>query len=298
LQVSSAVDADGNSLPGFKPASLDFTAGDGEVCDALEFATFEMKKGEQALLTCTKPQQCAEPKLGLATVQASKVVLTVQLDEFEKGKDTWSMSEDEKMQYGEARKAAGGNLFKQQRIELALKAYSSVISTLTSVDKMAEANKKRAQELKRTCELNKAACLLKTKDWDGARKCCNTVLKDESNNVKALFRRATANKELGEYLDAMKDCKLILEQDNANADARRMIPQLKALQKVEDNKSKGLFANMCKGLGKLNTPEPFVSKPVVEDDFDDEDDEDDDVPMHTEGDDENATESPPVAKDE
>merc|ERR1711957_732379 len=150
------------------------------------------------------------------------------------------------------------------------------------------------QELKRICELNKAACFLKTKDWDSARKCCNTVLKDESNNVKALFRRATANKELGEYQDAAKDCKLILEQDKANADARTMIPQLKALRKVEDNKSKDLFANMCKGLGKLNTPEPQVSKPVRR--FDD--DEDDDAPMHTEDDDGNATESAPVAKDE
>merc|ERR1712187_733682 len=114
-----------------------------------------------------------------------------------------------------------------------------------------------------------------TEDWDGARTCCNTVLKDEANNVKALFRRATANKELGEYQDAMKDCKLILEHDKANADARRLIPKLKELQKVEDNKSKNMFANMCKGLGKLKTPEPQVSKPVGPDD----DSEDEDMPM-------------------
>merc|ERR1711976_590325 len=74
----------------------------------------------------------------------------------------------------------------------------------------------------------------------------------------------------------MKDCKLILEHDNANADARRLIPKLKELQKVEDNKSKNMFANMCKGLGKLKTPEPQVTKPVVPDDSD-EDDED--VPL-------------------
>lgn len=293
LQILSAVDGDGNSLPGFSPATLGFNAGDGEVCDALEFATFEMKKGERAILTCVKPKQCAEPKVGLTEVKAPKVVFTVQLDEFEKGKDTWSMSEDEKLQFGEARKAVGGNLFKSQRIELALKAYSTVISTFNYVDNMGETNKTKAQNLKRTCELNKAACLLKKEDWEGARKCCETVLKDEANNIKALFRRATANKELGEYQDAMKDCKFILEQDKTNVDARKLIPKLKELQKAEDNKSKSVFANMCKGLGKLNTPAPQVSKPVVPDD--DFDDEDDDMPMHTEGEKEHVPENAPAA---
>ena len=54
------------------------------------------------------------------------------------------MSEDEKLQHGEGRKAAAGNLFKDQRFELALKSYSSVISLFNSVDKFEESNKTKA----------------------------------------------------------------------------------------------------------------------------------------------------------
>merc|ERR1711918_209151 len=110
-----------------------------------------------------------------------------------------------------------------------------------------------------------------------------TVLKDDSANVKALFRRATCLKALGEFSEAMKDCKAILEQDKANADARKMIPQLKELQKAEDKKSQNMFANMCKGLGTFKTPPPQPAKKVVDDDDDDEDMEDDDEPMPENG---------------
>jgi len=281
LQVLSAVDQDGANLPGFScQGPLSFVCGDGAVCDALELAVSEMKKGEKAVLMCTEVKKCSEEKLGLKEIKASSVALTVQLDDFEKGKDTWSMSEDEKLKHGENRKAAAGNLFKSQRFEMALKSYKGVIDLFNYIDNFKEENKTAAKALKNTCELNKAACMLKTEDWVGAKTACNTVLKEDSKNMKALFRRATAFKELGEYEDAMKDCKMMLEQDKANPDARKLIPKLKELQKIEDNKSKNMFAKMCNGLGKLNTPEPYKDNKVLPDDEDDDDDEEDeDMPM-------------------
>jgi len=295
LQATSAVDGAGQAIAGFKASTLEFVLGNGEVCDALEFAVLEMKKQEQALLTCTKPKMCVDAKLGLADLKCDTVVLTLQLDEFDKGKDTWSMSEDEKIAHAEARKAAAANIFKAGRMELALKSYKGIVDLFNYIDNFKEENKTKANTLKRTCELNRAACLVKIGDWDGGRKACNTVLKDDSNNVKALFRRATCLKELGEFQEAMKDCKAILEQDKANADARRMIPQLKELQKKEDKKSANMFANMCKGLGTFKTPPPQPAKKVVDDDDDDDDEDmgDDDEPMPENGkDDEKAGEKP------
>ena len=52
LSVETATDGT-NPIAGFTAKVLEFTAGDGEVCDALELAAAEMKKGERAVLTVT-----------------------------------------------------------------------------------------------------------------------------------------------------------------------------------------------------------------------------------------------------
>jgi len=283
LKAISATDGAGVAIAGFTASTLEFVLGNGDVCDALEFAVPEMKKQEKALLTCTKPQHCVDAKMGLADLKCDKVVLTLELDEFEKGKDTWSMSEDEKIAHGEQRKVAAAGIFKAGRMELALKSYKGIVDLFNYIDNFKEQNKATANTLKRTCELNRAACLVKIGDWEAGRKACDTVLKDDSTNVKALFRRATCLKALGEIQEAIKDCKAILEQDKANADARRMIPQLKELQKKEDKKSQNMFGNMMKALGTFKTPSPQEAKKVVDDDEDDDemggDDDEDDEPM-------------------
>ena len=52
VKLSVESDTDGAaSLAGFTPTVLEFTAGNGEVCDALECAVVQMKKGEMAVLT-------------------------------------------------------------------------------------------------------------------------------------------------------------------------------------------------------------------------------------------------------
>merc|ERR1740121_1442294 len=72
LSVTAATDGS-DPLPGFTPKTLEFTAGNGEVCDALEFACAEMKKGEKAVLSCVG--KIEEPQLGLKG--GPRVVLTV-----------------------------------------------------------------------------------------------------------------------------------------------------------------------------------------------------------------------------
>ena len=54
---------DAGSLAGFAPNDLEFKAGDGEVCDAMECAVTEKKKGEKAMLTGTLPAQAQEEDL-------------------------------------------------------------------------------------------------------------------------------------------------------------------------------------------------------------------------------------------
>lgn len=273
LCVEAATDGS-TALPGFAAKDLDFTAGDGEVCDALEAAVAEMKKGEKAVVTVSKCALAAEAKLGLQGVKADKVVLTAELKDFEKAKDTYSMSEDEKVEFGTARKDKGGELFKAGRYAMALQRYKKVGDLFNYIDNFQDENKAKAKALKTVCELNKAACYLKLEDHVEAKKACDTVLKDESQNVKAVYRRAQAQYGLKNFLECVADCKRVVELDPKNKEARALLKQAQAGQKEEDKKAKGLFASMCKALGKGPIPEPYKAKAEGEmEDFDDSEEE-------------------------
>jgi len=117
-----------------------------------------MKKGEVAILTVTGSKQAAEDKLGLGKITADKVVLRVELQDFEKEKDTWSLSEEEKVEFGQARKGVAANLFKNGRCAMALGRYKKIVDLFNYTDNFKEENKAKAKEIKKLCELNKAAC--------------------------------------------------------------------------------------------------------------------------------------------
>merc|ERR1711933_271111 len=137
---------------------------------------------------------------------------------------------------------------------------------------MGEENKPKAKALKQACDANKAACYLKLKDYVEAKKACNAVLKEDAQNVKAIYRCAQAELGLKNFLECIGDCKKVVELDPKNKEARALLKQAQAGQKDDDKKAKDLFANMCKALGKGPIPEPGKSAPLG--DFDDDEDGD------------------------
>jgi len=177
---------------------------------------------------------------------------------------------------------------------LALERYKKIVELLNHIDNFKDTDlKTKAKDVKRVCELNKAACYLRLKEHAEAKKACDEVLKEESQNVKALYRRAQAECGLKNFQECIRDCKRVIEIDSQNKDARALLKQAQAGQKEDDKMSKGLFANMCKALGKGPIPEPGKSKAP---EYDSEDDGDDsmlpafneeagkeDVPKSTEG---------------
>jgi FKBP-type peptidyl-prolyl cis-trans isomerase 2 len=83
LMVECVKDEAGRELAGFTGKELRFVAGDGAVCDALEMAALEMKRGERALVTCRGAKRsCREPQLGLGKIDADTVVLVLEMRDF------------------------------------------------------------------------------------------------------------------------------------------------------------------------------------------------------------------------
>jgi len=162
----------------------------------------------------------------------------------------------------------GTTLFKSGRLAMALQRYKMVSEIFNHIDKWKDENKVKAKELKHVCELNKAACYLKMAQYVEAKKACDDALKEKPQNVKALYRRAQALLELKEFGECIRDCKTVVGIDPQNKDARALLKKAQLGQKEVDKQAKGLFANMCKALGKGPIPEPGRTKQTEEDDED------------------------------
>merc|ERR1712203_1336222 len=102
----------------------------------------------------------------------------------------------------------------------------------------------------------------KLQDFVEARKTCVIVLKDDKQNLKALYRHGQCEYGLKNYAECITDCKRVVEIDSQNREARTLLKQAQGGQKEVDKQAKGLFQNMCKALGKGPIPEPGKSKPI------------------------------------
>eukprot|EP00411_Alexandrium_monilatum_P011778 CAMPEP_0175323062 /NCGR_PEP_ID=MMETSP0093-20121207/72790_1 /TAXON_ID=311494 /ORGANISM="Alexandrium monilatum, Strain CCMP3105" /LENGTH=555 /DNA_ID=CAMNT_0016619957 /DNA_START=49 /DNA_END=1712 /DNA_ORIENTATION=+ len=241
LRVEAATSGAGEPLEGFAAQTLEFTVGNGEVCDALECAVCEMKKGEKALLTCTKPQLCVDERIARKEAGSTLFRATLELQSFEKAKDTWSMSEAEKLEYAAARKEAGSTLFRAGRVALAMGQAKDTWS-MSEAEKLeyAAARKEAGSTLFRAGRVALAMGQAKDTDHAEAKKTCDKILSEDSSNVKARFRRAQADFGMKNFLDCLADLKRIIEVDPQNREARTLLKEAQAGQKEEDKKSKGL----------------------------------------------------------
>lgn len=232
------------------PQDLEFVAGDGQVCDAIEQAVLQMAPGERAVVTCSEPAMCAEPRLGLGTLCEAdgEVVFTLELTSFDNPPRPQSLSEEGKVAWATQRKEVGSRLVREARYLLARQRYKGAVELLSHTDNFKEATKSAAIALKLTCELNSAQCFLKMSDFFGARSACDAVLKLEPNNVKALFRRATANMQLNEFEGAVSELRRLLGVDPNNAEARRMLPQAQRGVKDADKRAKSMYSKMSRAI--------------------------------------------------
>ena len=232
----------------------------GKLEQACDKALTGMKKAEEGALQCSKQDAYGEKTPDGAMVMLSpkeiyetkdvsfardKSVMKKQVTEgdgydedFEKAKDTWSMSEEETIDYGTDRKERGTTLFKAGRHWLAIECYKKVGELFSNIDNMKDANKAKATELKKAAELNKAMCYLKVKDFAQTKKSCNTVLKDDSRNIKALYRLAQAEFGLKNYDEATRNCLNVIDVDAHNKDAHALLKQV-----LSHNPSERLAAN-------------------------------------------------------
>lgn len=233
---------------------FEFKVDEEQVIDGLDRAVKTMKKGEIAQVSIHPEYAFGSPvsQQELATVPAnSTVYYEVEMVSFTKEKESWDMNTPEKIEAAAKKKEEGNALFKARKYERASKRYEKAAKFIEYDSTFSEEEKKQAQTLKITCNLNNAACKLKLEDYKQAEKLCTKVLELDSNNVKALYRRAQAYIKLVELELAEIDIKKALEIDPENKEVKMEYRVLK--EKVREYKKKDaqFYGNMFAKMNKL-----------------------------------------------
>lgn len=237
-----------------------FVVDEEQVIAGLDKAVETMKTGEIALITIGPEYGFGniETQRDLAVIPPnSTLIYEVEMISFTKEKESWDMDTTEKIEASKQKKEQGNSLFKVGKYQRAAKKYEKAAKYIEHDSSFSAEEKKQSKVLKVSCNLNHAACCLKLKDFKEAVKLCSKVLEFESQNVKALYRRAQAYIETADLDLAEFDIKKALEIEPQNREVQLEYKILKQKQIEYNKKDAKLYGNM---FAKLNKLEAFEGK--------------------------------------
>ena len=232
--------------------NFEFVVGAEETILGIDIAVQKMKKGEKSLLNI-KPQYAygAQGNEALHVPANASVQYELELVDYEKEKDNWDMSVDEKFAAAEKKKNEGNTLYQQGKTARAMKKYKRGLDFFEYDNSLSEADKERAKKvIKVPCHLNTAACHIKDKDFKKAIESCGKVIELDHTNVKALFRRGSCWVEFEEYESAQRDLDKALELDPNNAEIKRELAKLKKKKQEQDKKDKQFYSTIFQKLAQ------------------------------------------------
>eukprot|EP00747_Dinoflagellata_sp_TGD_P220207 gnl/TRDRNA2_/TRDRNA2_92205_c0_seq1.p1 gnl/TRDRNA2_/TRDRNA2_92205_c0~~gnl/TRDRNA2_/TRDRNA2_92205_c0_seq1.p1 ORF type:complete len:599 (-),score=140.33 gnl/TRDRNA2_/TRDRNA2_92205_c0_seq1:104-1747(-) len=273
LRIEEVTCDDGTKLfpieaqDGRGPLEVRVVPGNGEVCDALECAMLQMRWHEVALVRCpdVKPSLLVggAPLFTDISPPEGGATLRVELLEYNKGPDVWSFDEEDRVQFALRRKEVASRLFKEGRFRLARERYSSIVELFHHLDKYKVKDRflgkpevrEQCKELRNTCRLNIALCSLRLNDARRAKTECDAVLRSESENIKALYRRAQAHFMNEDFVQACRDLVRLREVDGGLPEANALLRQAAAKRKDSDRKQmEGFkFGKSMRGLEDLRS---------------------------------------------
>jgi len=239
-----------------------YTLGSGDLPEAVDLALLKMAKGEEVKLEVHDSDffygEEENKKRGIP-IGKMDFEIHLTLVSFEKGKESWEMKAEEKMERSKEIKEKGNEFFKVGRSRQAEGKYKKALDVLSSDYDFKEEEKKAAKEIKLSLYLNLAALYLKAKDYSQVISNCDKALEIDRESAKALYRRGQARKERGEYEEAKKDIKKGMEKNPEDKDFKLLLSSVNQAIKVQDQKDKKIYANLFQ---KLSSEEQREAKKV------------------------------------
>lgn len=232
----------------FEEREVTFVVGEGMaegVIDGLDMAMKKMNENETSILEIApKYAYGKEGNSAFNIPPNAHLKYNVTLKSFQKGKETWEMDADEKLQQAEIAKEKGTKYFKEEKYTLATKQYKKIINYLDTESSLEGQEEEKRKSLLLAAHLNMSLCYLKAGEPIRAIQASDKALELDEKNVKGLFRRGQAKLKVNEYEEALKDFNTLLKYDADNKAAKNHIILCTKKMKEYKVKEKQLYANI------------------------------------------------------
>ncbi len=165
-----------------------------------------------------------------------------------RGKETWELTDQDRLDLAQKHKDSGSNLFKEKRYRGASVRYSKAIKYLAPAG-IGSSESKLSEEISKLgalCMLNLAACQLQLNLPNHVVTNCSRVLQIEPTNVKGLYRRAKALLDMKDFEEARADLKKATELDPSNQAIISLTRSLESQEKAHLAK----YSSALKGMFK------------------------------------------------
>lgn len=225
-----------------------FEVGDCESFDiprGIETAVKQMEKGEESLvLLKSKYGFHSEGNTKLGIPPDADLRYEITLKSFEKAKEPWEMSAEEKLEQGTFVKEKGTQHFKEGKYKQAVVQYKKIVQWLEHEAGLLGDEESKAKALRLAAHLNLAACYLKMKEFILAYENCDKALELDSNSEKGLFRHGEAMLGVNEFEQARTDFQKVLQLYPNNKAAKTQIAVCQKKLKEQHEKDRKIYGNM------------------------------------------------------
>jgi len=215
-------------------------------------------------LTELRERMAVDAKGLMDKKEAVKQKLEAELAELQKETDAKEKDDhdqrklpnEERLRLAEKQRLEGNDKFKAGAYVDAVSRYGKARSHLEKMFDINPDQKEQQQKLYLSCFLNTAQCYLKAteKETVGSpneeqllkkvKTSCDSALDIEAENVKALFRRATALERLKKIEDADKDIQILLKIEPENAQFLNMDKRVKRAIEIAKQKEQKMYGKM------------------------------------------------------
>ncbi|KAK2142204.1 hypothetical protein LSH36_985g01026 [Paralvinella palmiformis] len=228
-----------------------FTMGDGDVIQALDLCTALMELHEVCMVI-TEAQYAYGAKGREPDIPPNaRLTYTIELLTVDKSPDysTWPLRK--RIEEGNKKKERGNELYSRAEYGFAINSYTKALTILDDRNEMThDAAVEELQLLldtRMTCNNNLAAAQIKVEAWDAAIQSCDEVLKKQSENVKALFRKGKCLSYKGELEIAISYLQRASKLEPSSKVIQQELVRLQAKNRSQDKSQAAMYKRMFWG---------------------------------------------------